>query len=187
MTTQELNYRQLVTLSDGARVLLRLLTPADRQALTDLYAPIAADDMRYLRHNVRDPKVIEAWVEGLDYDRVMPLLGLAGDRVVGNCTLHFGHGPTRHIAEVRIFLARDFRRRGLGSRMLHTLLELARRRSVFYLLAQIVSDQTNEIKAFEQAGFERKCTLDSFFMLPDGDLRDVVQLVYQVRAAQNEF
>jgi L-amino acid N-acyltransferase YncA len=71
--------------------------------------------------------------------------------------------------------------------MLQALIELAKRRSVHFLLAQIVSDQTNVIKAFQQVGFERKCTLDNFFMLPDGDLRDSVQMVLTLRKEHNEF
>lgn len=187
ITQQDLNFRQLVTLSDGSRVLLRLLTPADRQALVDFFAPVSADDRRYLRHNVADPKVIGAWIDELDYDRVLPLIALAGERIVGDATLHFGRGPTRHVAEVRIFLARDFRRRGLGNRMIQTLIELGKRRSVHLILAEIVTDQANEIKAFQNVGFERKCTLDDFFMLPDGDMRDVAQLILRVRPKQDEF
>ncbi len=78
MATQfDVNYRRLVTLGDGARVLLRLLTAADRQALLDLYAPTTADDARYMRHDVRNPKLVESWIDEMDYDRVLPLVAVA--------------------------------------------------------------------------------------------------------------
>ena len=41
VTQQELTYRQLITLRDGARVLLRPLTTDDRQALIDLFTPVS--------------------------------------------------------------------------------------------------------------------------------------------------
>jgi L-amino acid N-acyltransferase YncA len=181
------NYRQLVTLADGARVLLRLLTKTDRQGLLDLYSPVTEDDQRYMRQNVRDPKLIESWVDDLDYDKVLPLVALFGDRIVGNSTLHFGSGPTRHVAELRIFLPKDFRRRGLGTKMLQAQIDLAKRRNLHFLMAQIVSDQTNVIKAFQQVGFERKCTLENYHMLPDGDLRDTVIVSLALRASRSEF
>lgn len=186
-TQQDLNYRQLITLRDGVRVLLRPITPDDRQALIDLYHAAGPEDLRYMRHDVADRKVVEAWIDNLDYDWVLPLVALAGERIVGNSTLHLGSGPTRHVAEVRIYLAKDFRRRGLGTRMLQTLVDMAKRRHVHLILAQVVVDQTNEVKAFQQMGFERKYTLENFFMLPDGDLRDVVQLVLRLRAIHDEF
>jgi len=186
-TQQDLNYRQLITLRDGVRVLLRLLTVEDRQALVDLYRPVASEDLRYMRHDVTDHRVVEPWVDELDYDKVLPLVALVGDRIVGNCTLHLGSGPTRHVGEVRIYLSKEYRRRGLGTRMLQTLVDMGKRRHIHYVLAQVVVDQTNEVKAFQQMGFERKCNLENFFMLPDGDLRDVVQLVLRLRAVHDEF
>ncbi|OGO08537.1 MAG: hypothetical protein A2Z66_11850 [Chloroflexi bacterium RBG_13_66_10] len=188
MATQfDVNYRRLVTLGDGARVLLRLLTAADRQALLDLYAPTTAEDARYMRHDVRNPKIIESWIDDLDYDRVLPLVAMVGERMVGNTTLHFGAGPTRHLAEVHIFLAKDFRRRGLGVQMIQTHIELARRRGLHFIHGQIVTDQANVIKAFQQMGFQIKCTLDNFFMMPDGDVRDTVLVVFKLVPERNEF
>jgi L-amino acid N-acyltransferase YncA len=188
MTSQfDVNYRRLVTLGDGARVLLRLLTPPDRKALLEMYAPTTADDARYMRQDVRNPKLVESWVDDLDYDRVLPLVAVVGERIVGNSTLHFGTGPTRHTAEVHIFLSKDFRRRGLGVQMIQTLIELARRRGLHFLHGQIVTDQASVIKAFQQMGFQIKCTLDSFFMMPDGDVRDTVLVVFKLMPERNEF
>jgi L-amino acid N-acyltransferase YncA len=188
MSTQfDVNYRRLVTLGDGARVLLRLLTKDDRKALHELYANTTADDVRYMRQNVRDPKLVESWVDDLDYDKVLPLVAVAGERIVGNSTLHFGTGPIRHTAEIHIYLAKDFRRRGLGVQMIQTLIELARRRSLHYLTGQIVTDQASVIKAFQQMGFQIKCTLDNFFMMPDGDVRDTVLVVFKLMPERNEF
>ncbi len=186
-TKQELVYRQLVTLPDGGRVLLRPLTHEDRQALIDLFAPTSADDRRYMRHNVNDPAVVGRWIDELDYDKVLPLVAVISDRIVGNATLHFFEGPARHRAEVRIFLNKEIRRRGVGSRMLLAITELAKRRSIYMVEAQIISDQTNVIKSFQKLGFELKCVLDDYFILPDGELRDVAHLIIRLRDFGGDF
>jgi L-amino acid N-acyltransferase YncA len=82
---------------------------------------------------------------------------------------------------VRIFLAKEIRRRGVGSRMLLALSELAKRRSIYMIEAQIISDQTSVIKSFQKLGFELKCVLDDYFILPDGELRDVAHLILRLR------
>ena len=187
ITKQELVYRQLVTLPDGGRVLLRPLTAEDRQALIDLFVPTTADDQRYMRHNVSDPEVVGRWVDELDYDKVLPLVAIINDRIVGNATLHFFEGPARHRAEVRIFLAKEIRRRGVGSRMLQASIELAKRRSIYMIEAQIISDQTSVIKSFQKLGFELKCVLDDYFILPDGELKDVAHLILRLRDFGGDF
>lgn len=186
-TKQEFLYRKIFTLSDGGRVLLRPLTGDDRQGLIDLFSTITAEDLRNMRHDVSDGKIVGTWVDELDYDKVLPLTAVIGERIVGTATIHFNQGPARHRAEVRIFLAKEIRRRGVGSRMLQAIIELAKQRNLYLLEARILSDHTNVIKAFKNLGFELKCVLEDYFMLPDGEFRDVSHLIVQLRDVGGEF
>jgi RimJ/RimL family protein N-acetyltransferase len=187
VSKDDLLFRQIFTLKDGARVLLRPLTKDDRQALLDFFLPVTAEERRYFRHDVSNSELVESWITNLDYDKVFPLVAVVGSRIVGNTTLHFHDGPARHRAEVRIFLAKDFRQRGLGVRMLQGLIELARRRSLYLLEVFIVSDSTQLIRAFHNAGFEAKCVFEDYFMLPDGGLKDINQMILRLRSAEEEF
>lgn len=187
VTKDDLVYRQVYTLKDGTRVLVRPLTKEDRQGLLDLFLPVPPEESRYMRDNVNDPAVINSWIDGLDYQKVMPLVAVVGNRIVGNATLHFGKGPARHRAEVRIYLARDFRQRGVGSRVLQGLVELARKQGLHMLEVQIVSDQSFMIKAFQNLGFETKCIFDDYFMLPNGETRDVNLMILRLHKTESEF
>ena len=186
-TKSDLIYRQLVTLRDGARVLLRPLVAEDRQALIDLLTPISPDEKRFFRTNLNDPSIIGKWVDELDYDRVLPLVAVIGDRIVGDATLHFHTGPQRHIAEVRLFMAKDFRQRGLGGKMIQALIDIAKRRSLHILEAQVVADQDHIIRAFQNVGFMVKCTYNDYFMLPDGELRDLAHMIMHLRNEEDQF
>jgi RimJ/RimL family protein N-acetyltransferase len=185
LTKPDLIYRQLVTLRDGARVLLRPLTSGDRQALIDLFSVISEEERRYFRTNVKDAEIVGGWVDNLDYDRVLPIVAVIGDRIVGDATLHFHDGPYRHIAEIRVFLAKDFRHRGLGVRMLNALIELAKRRNLYILEVEVVNDQLEIIRAFQNVGFVLKSVSQEYFMLPDGELRDLTHLVLRLRRQDN--
>ncbi|GAI20094.1 unnamed protein product, partial [marine sediment metagenome] len=131
VTKEDLVFRQLITLSDGGRVLLRPLTEEDRQELIDLFKQVSAEDLRYMRHNVTDADLVSGWVDNLDYDDVLPLVAVINDRLVGSATLHFFEGPGRHRAEVRIYLAKEVRRRGVGSRMIQALIDISKRHNKY--------------------------------------------------------
>ncbi len=187
LTKQDLIYRQLVTLKDGVRVLLRPLMAEDRQRLIDLFTPISPDELRFFRTKVNDPEVVGRWVDELDYNRILPIVAIIGNRIVGDATLHIGQGPHRHIAETRIFLAKDFRHRGLGGRMLHALIDLAKRRDLMILECEVVADQAHIVRAFQNAGFMMKCTFEDYFMLPDGRLCDLAYLMMRLHGGEDQF
>ncbi len=187
MTEQLGKYRNLVTLPDGTRALLRPLVAEDRQGLVELFAHASEEDRRYLRDDVTNRELVATWAENLDYHRVFPLMAVVRDRLVGDATLHFRAGAHRHQGELRIYLAQEVRRRGLGMHMLRALIEVARSEGLHQLVAEVVTDQGPVIKAFEELGFSRQCTLPDYFMLPDGSTRDVALMLMPLIQHRGEF
>jgi RimJ/RimL family protein N-acetyltransferase len=187
VTKDSLIYRQVFTLKDGANVLLRPLVPDDYHALLGLFTQLPTEESRFMRHDVNNPQVIQGWIDALDYEKVLPIVAVVGDRIVGLATLHFCGRRASHRAEVRIFLARDFRRRGLGTKISLAMIDIAKRRNLYLLEVQIVRDLSNDIKAMEKVGFETCCILEDYYMLPDGELRDVVIMLMRLRTPEGEF
>ena len=187
VSKEDIVFRQLITLSDGGRILLRPLTKEDGEALIGLFKHVSPEDSRYMRHSVIDSDLVTKWIDDLDYDRVLPLVAVANERIVGSATLHFFEGPARHRAEMRIYLAKEIRRRGIGSRMIQALIDMAKRRNIYMIEAQIINERATVIRAFKNLGFVRKCILDNYFILPDGELRDVAHLILRLRESTEEF
>jgi len=181
------HFRQLGTLNDGTRVLLRPLLKEDSDQLQALFKGISAEDRRFMRSDITDSNVVRAWIENLDYHRVLPLMAVVNDRLVGDASLHFRSGPYRHVAEVRIFLLQEYRHRGLGTLMLKTLIDIARKAGLQFIVAEIVADQTRVVEAFHNLGFERKVTLNDFFLTPDGEAHDVAMMVLSLKAKKDDF
>jgi GNAT superfamily N-acetyltransferase len=155
------NFREVVTLRDSAYVLVRPIVKDDKPHLEELFSPLSDEDLRVFRQNVKDVEVVKSWCDNLNYDEVLPVIALVKDRAVGLVTLHFFHGARRHIGEIRIFLAKDFRKRGLGAKMIRVAIDLARK--------------------------QPQCTLENYFMYPDGECADVVLLVMQLKPKMDEF
>ncbi|MEW5940930.1 MAG: GNAT family N-acetyltransferase [Chloroflexota bacterium] len=181
------SFREMVTLKDGVHVLLRPMVKEDRAHLDELYLQAGDDDIRYLRDNVRDAAVLQSWCDNLNYDNVLPVLALVKDRAVGSGTLHFKKGPKRHMGEVRLYLCKEFRKRGLGMKIIRVLVEFARRQGLLLLTAEVTADQTKVVRAFEQMGFVSRCTLEDSFMFPDGECSDAVLMTMRLKPREEEF
>lgn len=180
-------YRHLITLPDGMRVVLRPLIPKDKDSLFALFANLPAEETQYFRSNIADPDVVAGWAEQPDYANVFPLVAVVGDRIVGNSTLHLGKGFTRHTAEIRIFLAKEFRRHGLGAAMIKGQLEIARKLGLHQVLAEIVESRPQVIHAFERLGFERQFAFRDLFMTPEGETLDMIVLVNFLKRHAEDF
>ncbi len=140
-----------------------------------------------MRHNVRDPAVTQEWIDGLDYSRVIPLVAMVNDNIVGDATLHLGQGPQRHIAEVRIFLSKPYRQRGLGTAMLKALIAMAKKLNLHLLTAEVIANRTPTIRAFRGLGFRQQTTLPDYFMMSDGETLDVALLTLPLVKTVTEF
>ena len=88
---------------------------------------------------------------------------------------------------MRLFLAKDFRKRGLGMKMIRVLIDLARKQGLSILIAEVLAEQTKVVKAFEMLGFKSQAILDDYFLFPDGETQDVVFMTMHLRAKSDDF
>jgi len=180
-------YRQVKVLPEGLRVLLRPLGTQDAVKLGDLFARAAAQDLERFRSDPTDRDVVRGWVDDLDLSKVFPLVADANDRIIGDATIHFGTKYQRHLGWLRIFLDREFRRRGIGTLMIRTAIDIARRVGLHQLIAFVPTDQPQIIKAFEHLGFQNEFVHVDYAMLQDGHTLDVAELVLYIVDHSGEF
>ena len=187
MWAQLARYRQVKVLPDGLRILLRPLGKDDAELLYNLFARAVPQDLERFRSNPTDRLVVDKWVADLDLSKIFPVVVEANDRIIGDATIHFGTKFQRHLGLVRLFLDREFRRRGIGSLMIRALIDVARRTGLHQLIALVPTDQPQIIKAFEQQGFKNEFIHKDYAILHDGRTLDVAELVLYLVDHSGEF
>lgn len=175
-------YRKFITLKNGRRVMFRFLNDQDREGLIQLFQEAPEEDTRFLKQDVKDRKLINSWIDQINYRKVLPLVAvdLEGNRLIADATLHRGKHAAKHIGEIRIFVSRSFRNMGLGSFMLEELISLALQENLKLLRAEVLAEHKKVIKAFSTKGFEIKATLEDYFIRKDGVTHDVVLMMRHV-------
>lgn len=176
-------YRKFVTLKNGKRVMFRFLNEQDREGLIQLFQEAPDEDTRFLKQDVKNQKLVNYWVDHLNYRKVLPLVAvdLESNRLIADATLHRGKHAAKHTGEIRIFVSRSFRNLGLGSMMLDELIHLAFQENLMLLKAEVLAEHKKVIKAFRAKGFEIKATLDDYFIRKDGVIHDVVLMMRYVQ------
>jgi GNAT superfamily N-acetyltransferase len=176
-------YEKEAKLKDGSRVLLRSMVAEDRDKLMAFFRALPEEERIFLRHDVTDPDVISSWVEHIDYGRVFPLLALVGDRIVGDATLHrILRGWKRHIGTVRVAVAADYHNKGLGTLLVHEIVELATEFGLEKLWAELPLTAPAALTLFRKAGFSSKAVIEGLVKDLYGRNTDVVIMVCDVGA-----
>ncbi len=153
-------YPKREKLFDGTEVIVRLMVKGDQRALLDFFQRVPPEDRLFFRDDVSDPATIRAWVDGLNYDRILPLLALVEEKVIGDATLHRrAHGWARHVARVRLVIDSSYREKGLGTLLMRELVEIAKGLRLERLVVELMGTQQAALSAFRHFGFEREAVL----------------------------
>lgn len=177
-------------LRDGTAVLLRPMADGDQVRVKAFYKGLPEEDRLFLRDDVTRDEVVDHWFAELNYERVLPILALIEDQseVVACATLHRSpHGWQRHVAEIRIVVARPYQRRGLGSIMARVLVSEALEAGLEKLVAAMMTDQPLARKAFSQLGFIPEATLKDHVMDLKGRTHDLLIMTQNVKALWEEM
>lgn len=176
-------YQKECKLKDGTVVVLRPLVSEDREGLIDFFQSLPEELRLYLRHDVTNEEIIKSWTENIDYSRVFPILALHGGRIVGDVSLHrISFGWKHHIGTVRIVVAPEYQQKGLGTLLIHEIVELAAEFGLEKLWAELPLNVPAAIAVFRKAGFSSKAVIEGLVKDLRGRNTDVVIMVCDVGA-----
>jgi len=181
------DYPKRFVLKDGRTVIIRPMLREDADALFDFFISLKPEDKQFFRDDVSKREVIEKWAENLNYEVVLPLLAIYDGRIVADGTLHASnYFWTRHVAEIRIVVAEDFRNLGLGKKIVSELFFNAVKRGFKKVIAQMPFHQLNVIRIFESLGFEKEAILKKHILIQGKGFSDLlIMSAFTDNALQN--
>lgn len=152
-------YPKDVKLKDGTTVTLKPFERKDKEALFTFFQRLPEGDRLFLKDNVADPAVIDRWATELNYDRIYPILAWKGNDIVADATLHKNLGGwMKHVGTIRIVVAKDFHRKGMGSVLANELFLHALKSGLEKVVAEVMDAQPGAKRVFEKLGFKLEAT-----------------------------
>ncbi|MFQ6051416.1 MAG: GNAT family N-acetyltransferase [Candidatus Hydrothermarchaeota archaeon] len=170
-------FEKIVTLKDGSKVLLRPLRKRDKEKLLEMFLTLSDESTKYLKHDVKNRELIENWINHLNYDHVLPIIGVleknGTERIIADSTLHFYKSKQkRSVAWIRISVHQDYQNKGLGTEMINFLIEIGERIGLKRLCLYCVVENLIAIRLFEKTGFTVDGTMKKSFQSRDGRMLD---------------
>ncbi|MGE5247344.1 MAG: N-acetyltransferase family protein [Verrucomicrobiota bacterium] len=181
-------YPKEIALRDETRVVLRPMTSGDVDAVWSFLRELPEIDKAHFRDDVDRRETVERWAEAIDHDAALPILAIAGERVVGSATLYRNKsGWKQRVGIVRILIAPDFRHLGLGTALIREIRYLGEQVALNYLLAEVIEEQQAAVRALERMGFERAVVYRNFVNDRKGHLHNLVVLLHPMSGLEEEI
>ncbi|MEU2004865.1 GNAT family N-acetyltransferase [Rhodococcus sp. NPDC019627] len=157
---------------------VRHLEPEDAVALRDFFRSIPEQDARFLKEDLANQEVVDTW---LGAGRIVRLAYVGDDdRIDAVASIAPGIGRSDHVAELRLLVGTDRRRRGIGRELAQTALIAAVRAGYRKITVEVGAAQQGTIDLFRGLGFTPEALLRDQVRADDGTLFDIVVLAQLV-------
>ena len=162
-------YEQLWPLRDGGDYLVRPIHPDDAQMLQDLVRSMSPES-RYFRFvsSIQElPATLLSRFTLIDYDREMALVALhkersngpdgevlETERIIG--VSRYITNPDSTSCEFSLVVADDFKGQGLGSRLMQSIMDVAREKGLTEIDGLVLAKNPDMLKLMHSLGFSIK-------------------------------
>lgn len=153
------HYPKTVPIRDG-EVIVRPMVQDDFDRVRVFFENLPRADRLFLRHDVTRPEVFTTWFANLDYRKKLPLMALHHDKVVGHALLDADQRNwSPHIAEIRVVVSDEYKKRAVGSVLAREIFDQAIARGYEKVVANMMHTQTPARRMFERMGFQVEAEL----------------------------
>ncbi len=161
----------------GTTIAIRAFQPGDRAALERFARALPTHDLLFLSRDLRQPKVIEAWLAATGEGEIDSLVAWDGpDIVATTASIRDPLGWSPHVCEIRVLVLPVLRGKGLGRVLLERCVEAAIAGGATKLVARMTPDQVGAITLFEESGFRAEALLRDHVRDEAGAMHDLAIL-----------
>jgi RimJ/RimL family protein N-acetyltransferase len=184
-------YPKTVVTKDGTTVLLRPLEKTDTEKLHAMLALIPEEEQWFLRENLTDARLLQRWVERLDFAYILPIIAVKEDdgEIIGFLRLYRSpSGCARHVAHLRVTIHPEYRSQRVGSWMILDCAKLALEHGIEKLVAEFVSDVEDvAIKAARRLDFHHEAIIKDYVKDRRGNYNDLIIMVKTLYRDWSDF
>lgn len=156
-------YPKNVKLKDGTSIVLRPLKQTDEKAFHEFFVGVPDQERILFKHRVTEPSVIREWCQRIEYSKILPVVALAGEKIVADASLHQTLGGwKRHIGRISVVVHPTIRGKGLAGILVNELIDIAGDLGLEKLEAEFLGEQKAARRVFEERGFNQFLYLQEY-------------------------
>lgn len=168
----------------GETYKIRRPGPDDGDAIHAFALSLPPHDLLYLRRDISQRPVVEAWLQGVVDGEIESLVVERGDKVVATSGLFLDRRSwSAHVGEIRVLVSDKVRGKGLGRLLIRENFLIALEQDLKKIIAQMTIDQKGARAVFEEMGFSGEALLKDHVRDRTGETHDILILSCDLQQA----
>jgi L-amino acid N-acyltransferase YncA len=177
-----------VKLKDGGEALIRPMRTDDLDRSYAFFQTLPEHDRVFLRVDVTKRKQVERRIRLMKSGNVKRIVAVVDDRIVADGALELaGYEWKEHVGEVRLIVARDYQRKGLGMLMARELYRLAHAEKLEEIVVRMMRPQYAAHNIFRRLGFRDQTLLPEYVTDRTGKRQDLILMRCDLKALWQEL
>jgi GNAT superfamily N-acetyltransferase len=165
---------------------LKLFTGDHRAAMQQFAQSLPEHDLLFLKRNIREDKVLDAWINSVETGEVASVIACRGDTILGcNSLIIDKWSWSSHVGEVRVLVDASMRKQGLGRLLIQECFIAGLLLGLEKLIAKMTVDQDTAITVFEEMGFTTEALLKDHVRSQSGEKYDLLMMGQDVEQFQS--
>lgn len=162
-------------------VTFRYMRAEDREEILAFARSLPEADLLFLRNDITQPEVVDAWLRQLESGRAVTLLVEHEGRLIAYGSLHHRESLwTRHLGEILMLVGPEARGHGVGGQLARQLIEIARQLGLQKLWVQMMSTFHQAQDLFHHLGFIPEAMLHDWVIDGHGRTHDLLMMAREV-------
>jgi GNAT superfamily N-acetyltransferase len=174
MTIQEFSVKRDDNLEDTFEI--RYRTTEDYKNVLDLYQNIPDEELDYFITDMKNPDVLAQWLKPNELIETIALVAVTNDQIIGEAILvRQKASRTSHVGTLRFFIQPEWRKHGIGTVLVSSLLTESMKIGIEKLSIYIPEIADKKFKSIlQKTGFSKEAVLKDHFRTRSGAKQDVI-------------
>jgi len=169
------NKTKQLALKDGTKIIVRAMKYDDLELSLDFFESLKEKERRFLRMDVTRKENVKKRIEQIKSGQVRRIVATCKDKIIADGALELSHhGWEEHIGEIRIIVADDFQKKGLGMIIARELYFLAASEKLEEIVVRMMRTQIGAKKIFRKLGFHEEIILPDHVKDLKGKSHDLI-------------
>jgi len=169
-------------LGDSRLVTFNLLTERDLPELVPVYNSIIEEGLYFIRNGeLPDVKTAQEWYREQVKAGMVYIVVRVNNELFGGASIEPREGKASHVGYFGIYLKKEFRSLGIGTRLIRKIIEVARQKNLEIIQLYVFASNKQAIHIYKKFGFQEAGRIKKGIRLQNGKYTDEIIMTLHLK------